>query len=251
MTDGGITVITPTGDRPFAFSLLRDRWMPAQRVQPDQWIIVDDGDVPYDTQGLPDYADYVRRSPSASIEKIEPGDEIPKKYVKLRQHTLGANLIAALDRVKCEHIFIMEDDDYYSPFYLAYMSGLINGHDCVGLWGTPYWHVLLMAYRVMSSRTGAALARMGFKKSFIPSVQKVCAGDVSIDSRICRRHRPHLVDGRHLNLHCSIKGMPGRRGAGVGHVNKNYTPDPDCVMLKRWCGEDAKVYLDLMERGFV
>ena len=40
-----ITVITPTGDRPLAFSLCR-KWIFNQTIKPDQHIIVDDGKIP-------------------------------------------------------------------------------------------------------------------------------------------------------------------------------------------------------------
>jgi hypothetical protein len=243
-----ITVITPTGDRPLAFGLLRDRWMPAQTVQPDQWIIVDDGQKPYGTKGLPEYAEYIRREPDCDVGVA--CKEVPKTYVKLAHHSIGKNLMVALDAVRHGKVFVMEDDDYYSPFYLAYMTGLLNGHDCVGLWGTPYFHLRLKSWRMISSRTGCALARMGWKKEFAPRVRRACPGDVSVDSRICQQNKVSLVDGRGLNLHCSIKGMPGRRGAGVGHVDKKYTRDSQCEKLRLWCGKDADVYLDLMEKGF-
>jgi hypothetical protein len=41
-----VTLLTVTGGRPEAWGLCK-RWMAAQTVQPDRWIIVDDvGDVP-------------------------------------------------------------------------------------------------------------------------------------------------------------------------------------------------------------
>src|SRR5687768_6841694 len=40
-----ITVITPTADRPAAWPLA-ERWMARQTVQPDQWIVADDGIAP-------------------------------------------------------------------------------------------------------------------------------------------------------------------------------------------------------------
>jgi len=43
---GIITAITPTGDRPLALALCQ-QWMDAQTVRPDQWIVVDDGKIPY------------------------------------------------------------------------------------------------------------------------------------------------------------------------------------------------------------
>ena len=40
-----ITVITPTADQPIGMRLL-EKYMARQTVQPDEWIVADDGEVP-------------------------------------------------------------------------------------------------------------------------------------------------------------------------------------------------------------
>jgi hypothetical protein len=55
----------------------------------------------------------------------------------------------------------------------------------------------------------------------------------------------HLVPGAGLKLHCSIKGLPGRPGAGVGHDKRFYKQDKDLSKFREWCG-DVEAY-----RGFI
>ena len=55
----------------------------------------------------------------------------------------------------------------------------------------------------------------------------------------------HLVPGADKKLHCSIKGLPGRPGAGVGHDKRFYKQDKDLSKFREWCG-DVEAY-----RGFI
>jgi hypothetical protein len=212
--------------------------MPAQTVQPDQWIIVDDGQKPYGTKGLPEYAEHIRRDPSND----PPG------------HTIGLNMAVALNHVRHEHVIMMEDDDWYSPYYLAYMTGLLIGHPLVGLWGTNYYHVKSRGWREMGRNGHAALAVTGFHNEMIPALRMVIPGDIQFDLRIWRAYgnMGRLVAGRTLGMHCSMKGLPGRAGAGVGHKKRTgyYMPDLTYTKLRQWC-KDADIYIAMMEGGHV
>jgi len=230
----GITVITPTGDRPLAFGLLRDHWMKNQTVKPDQWIIVDDGISTFDTSLLPEYAEYFRREP-----KFNP-------FI----HSIGLNLELALSKVKYDNILIMEDDDWYCNWYVEYMIELLKHGDLVGLWGTNYYHVGVPGYREMGRIDHAALSMTGFRKGFIPKIEKSIPGDISVDMRIWHNNKGLLVDGRNRKLQVSIKGMPGRLNAGIGKITKYYTPDTGYKKFFSWC-DDAEIYIDLMEKKLV
>jgi hypothetical protein len=230
----GITVITPTGDRPLAFGLLRDYWMKNQTVKPDQWIVVDDGATPYHPSVIPERSEYFRREP-----KLNP-------FV----HSIGLNLELALSKVKHDNILIMEDDDWYCAEYISIMIGLLNKTDLVGIWGTNCYHVGVPGFREMGRNDHAALALTAFKRSFIPNVIKAIPGDISVDMRIWRNNSGILVDGRHKKMHVSMKGMPGRLNAGVGKITKHHTPDKEYKKLKEWC-DDYEIYIDLMEKHLV
>ena len=90
-----VSVITPTGDRPECFELLR-RWVVHQTLRPAQWIVVDDGKTP------------MHPIPEATVIRREPHPDDPAC-------TLGKNLEAALAHVLHDKIIIMEDDDWYGP----------------------------------------------------------------------------------------------------------------------------------------
>jgi hypothetical protein len=219
-----VTVITPTGDRPEALSLLR-RWMGAQTRQPDQWLIIDDGKTP---QGKIHEATIVRREPKADDPAC----------------TLGENLKAAFPLVKHDKVLIMEDDDWYAPKYIETMASLLDYHELTGIWGTKYYHVGVPGYRNMGREGHASLSQTAFRKSFIPNILNAIPGDCSVDLRIWWHNSNgsgHLIPGAMKRLHCGIKGLPGRAGAGVGHDKTHFTTDPDYQMLKEWC-DDWKVY---------
>jgi len=229
-----VTVITPTGDRPEALELLR-RWIASQTRQPDQWLIVDDGKHRVKPRRIPE-ATVVRRKPRA--------DDPPC--------TLGKNLEAILALVAHDKVLIMEDDDWYGPEYIDTMAALLDAHELVGISGTKYYHPGIPGFREMGRGDHASLSQTGFRKSAIPAVLKAIPGDgvlpdCSVDLRLWKNchGQGHLIPGDGRQLHCSIKGMPGRPGAGVGHDKRFYTPDNDLSKFREWCG-DVEAY-----RGFI
>jgi hypothetical protein len=45
------------------------------------------------------------------------------------------------------------------------------------------------------------------------------------------------------NTVVGIKGLPGRKGLGLGHrPDHRFTPDPDFAKLREWIGADAEHY---------
>jgi hypothetical protein len=232
-----VTVVTPTGDRPEALELLR-RWIASQTRQPDQWLVVDDGKHRIKPKRVPE-ATVVRRKPRADDPSC----------------TLGKNLEAILPLVAHDKVLIMEDDDWYGPEYIDTMAALLDAHEVVGISGTKYYHPGIPGYREMGRGDHASLSQTGFRKSAIPEVLKAIPFDAnmpafpecSVDMRLWKNcnGQGHLVPGADMKLHCSIKGLPGRPGAGVGHDKRYYTPDKDLTKFREWCG-DVEAY-----RGFI
>jgi hypothetical protein len=228
-----ITVITPTGDRPEALALLR-QWMTNQTRQPDQWLIIDDGQKPVKKREFAG-ATVIRRKPS----KLDP------------PCTLGENLKAALPLVAHDKILIMEDDDWYGPEYIETMAQFLDAHDLVGISGTKYYHPGVPGFREMGRGDHASLSQTAFRKSYLPKIIEAIPFDssmpeypeCSVDMRIWKKAngRAHLVAGADKKLHCSIKGLPGRKGAGVGHDKKYYTKDKNLTKFREWCG-DVEAY---------
>ena len=229
-----VTVITPTGDRPEALALLR-RWMATQTRQPDQWLIIDDGKKRVKKEEFPG-ATVIRRRPRT--------DDPPC--------TLGENLKAAVPLVAHDKVLVMEDDDWYGPAYIETMAVLLDAHEVVGISGTNYYHPGIPGFREMGRGDHASLSQTGIRKSALPELLRAIPGDgvlpdCSVDLRLWKNcnGNGHLITGEGLKLHCSIKGMPGRPGAGVGHDKRFYTVDPDLIKFNEWCG-DVEAY-----RGFI
>lgn len=216
----GVTVITPTGDRPEALTLLR-RWMAAQTMQPAQWLIIDDGKKQV---GHIHEAQVVRREPQPSDDPC----------------TLGINLKTALPLVEHGKVLIMEDDDWYSPNYIETMAALLDEHELVGVTGTKCYHIQVPGFRPMGRFDHASLSQTGFRKSFIPQVERAIPGDCQVDLRIWwtfHAGKGHLIDGSQKQLHCAIKGLPGRAGAGCAHTTENYQPDHGYQKFQEWCAD--------------
>jgi len=225
-----ITAITPTGDRPLAFSLCR-RWMEQQTKSPDQWIIVDDGITPM--AKIPLAANYVRR---------EPRENDPK-------YTLADNLKAAIPHIRGDKILIIEDDEYYSPGYVAAMAAQLGKFEVAGMGRSRYYHLPTGGYLIIGNMRHASLAQTGFMRSFIPEFRKVLIpGKLYIDFAIWKAARSKHVFLDSPPLYVGIKGLPGRPGIGRGHDPKIYRgrTDPGRKILKQWISKDYQVYLDLL-----
>jgi len=227
-----ITAVTPTGDRPLAFALCR-RWMKHQVLKADQWVVVDDGIKPLTkTKSF----DYIRREP----KKSDP------------QFTLIENLKCALPHIKGDKILIMEDDEYYSPYYIQVMSKHLSRHEVVGIGNSKYYHLPSGGNFTIGNMRHASLAETGFRRSFLPKFKGLLSqGNVYIDTLLWRAANGFIFTDSDKNpLYLGIKGLPGRRGIGRGHdlsLYKKYPPDTSRLKLKKWVPEDYRIYMDIIE----
>jgi glycosyltransferase involved in cell wall biosynthesis len=167
-----ITVITCTGDRPEAFALLQ-RWMKNQMMVPKQWIVVDDGIEPL--YPVREY-EYIRREPTKD------------DYA----HTLCLNFERALENVKYDKIIVMEDDDWYSPVYIDYMSQLLDKADLVGLGNLIFYYPSIRKYMEKATVKQPAFAQTAFRKNLIPIIKQICDG-ASKDFDLCGKG---LIDSK-------------------------------------------------------
>lgn len=233
-----MTVITPTGDRPEAFELTR-KWIFEQTKQPDQWIVIDDGKIP-----LPDYLQanlqYIRREPS-----IDEG------------HTLTLNMKEAVKYIKGDMILIVEDDDWYGPTYIETMEKYLQNYDLVGESLARYYHLTAMKYRRIGNTQHASFCQTGFTERLLPTFIKCLEGDPYIDFRFWTAVQDHKflindADDR-LQLHCSLKGMKGRKGIGTGHDKdaRYYHVDVGLENLIKWVGEEnSRIYMNHIGQSY-
>lgn len=221
-----ITLLTCTGDRPELFRRL-ERWMLRQSLRWTDWIVVDDG---YEPTACTLGQRYVRLPAGRS-----PADSFATNMeAAFREHERLRN---------SDFVFVIEDDDWYGPNYLASLAVGLMEHDLAGERRLPMYHVAGRAYRTCGNRNYATLCATAFRAAVIPQILPLIdRGDTSLDCRIWYRVRGSKLLRR--TGHCvGLKGQDGRRGLSNGHSPAGFHPDPEGAMLAKWIGGDASEVL--------
>lgn len=235
-----IALITPTGARPDQIRLCAE-FMKKQTFTGDVlWILIDDAD-PETTHVI---NDNFRKG--WTIERYFP---YPKW--KLGTNTQARNLTVGINAVKdldVEAIFIIEDDDYYSPSYLEGMINAIKGYDVAGQLMTIYYDVVVKGWLRNGNRSHLSLFQIAFTKAMIPKFLRAMEmSNKFIDMNFCRLtidEKRNFFNGKDLAI--GIKGMPGRAGIGRGHrMDASYIADADYSVLRDLIGEDYLYYRNL------
>lgn len=200
-----ITCITCTGNRSVAFDLCK-LWMRRQTRQPDQWIVVDDGD-----DGLtrpPEGCDYIKRPHGTD-----------------GHNSLAQNILAAIPKIKGDIILFIEDDDYYRSDYIEMMAYNMeeNNHTIFGQSHAIYYNIQHKWWIQHLNNRHASLCQTGIKSFVLQNLEYICKQSPKfIDLDLWR-----MLDGELLTsplIHCvGMKGLPGRRGIGMGHGD--FPPD--------------------------
>lgn len=219
-----ITVITPTADRPAAWPHA-ERWMARQTVQPDQWIVADDGVEPAPlTMGQT----HIRR---------------PRK--ETGGASLGMNLLAAIPHVKGDVVLIVEDDDAYRPDHIAVCVDRLRQHAAVGCVWLNYYNLRLRSWRRIRNAC-AALCNTAFRAECLPMLEKaahdaMAAGIYHVDRLFWRQAGPAGLHDQETVI--GIKGLDGMPGIGIGHKpGRGWIADRHGNKLREWLGEDAIHY---------
>ena len=236
-----LTVITPTGDRPLAFSLCK-RWMENQTHKPDQWIVIDDGKQSMDLQSE-GYLEYVRREPV----KTDP------------KHTLVVNVATAIPKIKGDKVIFWEDDEYYAPEFLEVMNHHLDKFQVVGIGWAKYYHIRTGGWVEHQNMNHASLAQTGFQMSVLSMVQMCIDRGMEkewLDCQIWDETMKSKTTISHLifrderkPLYVGIKGLPGRNGIGIGHKIETYKNHDDKGRSKliSWVQKDYQVYLNVLK----
>lgn len=224
-----INLITPTGGRPEAFKLCESYIKSQTYKGPYQWCVIDDF-TPYTkcTMGQT----YIR-GPRAWEPEI---------------NTQRYNLDAALEHMKGDFIFFIEDDEYYHPTYIERMLEMLRHVQIVGLGNSKYYYVPAGGYKVMNNYQHAALSQTAIRKELLPMYKAALhSGQLFFDIILwqkCIEKRLPMAVLSNTNLSIGMKGMPGRMGIGSSHrEKKDYLLDPGHGKLKEWLGEAHKNYL--------
>lgn len=236
-----VSVITPTGGRPMAFELC-ELWMSRQTQQPDQWIVVDDFPIP--TKCTMNQQ-VIRRTPFWKPDSM---------------HTLQLNLIEALKIVTGDIILIMEDDDWYSPFYIENMvkkfltlnyEGL--PYHLIGAAIYPYFNINNFTYHIHNNIHHSSLSQVCFTKRFLPQLSvllKFFTNAHFFDLELWKYAKCHKTMFLTKTQWCvGIKGLPGRPGVMEEHRKLLPFSDPNFLQLEQWIGkEDVQIYKDKISK---
>jgi hypothetical protein len=245
LSEPAVSLVTTTGGRPEAFALCA-KWMTRQTFPgPIQWVIVDDVDPETPLPTLP-----LRITGLWKITSIRP-----ERKWKEGKNTQRRNLVAGLSAATAPVIMIIEDDDYYSPDYITQMLKLLGDHQIAGEAGARYYNVKERLWRNMPNREHASLSQTVFKSSCKRMlIDAANSGslwfDVMFWDYAIKNGTPCVL--RHpTSLVVGIKGLPGRRGIGLGHTDDvpDYTKDPRLDVLKTWIGKDAGEYWKFSREG--
>ena len=220
-----IAVITPTADQPTGMALL-EGYMARQTRQPDQWIVADDGLQPAQLS--------FGQTHLVERRRFEGG------------RSLASNLLRGLEAVQADMILIMEHDDWYSREHIAHVAAQLDRQPVAGSKLQRYYNVAQRHWRVMSNR-GSCLAQTGLRAECVPQLRKAAqrsfgTGEIGIDALFWAGFKTVRNDISQTTV--GIKGLPGRKGLGMGHrpPDHRWTADPAMKKLAEWIGQDAGLY---------
>lgn len=235
-----ITLITATGHRPESFELCCKYMNRQTVVGPIQWIVIDDS---IGSGGPCKTAETLKGLTNANIKaELYAGPRLWAPGV----NTQRGNLDTALDFIKGDKIFIIEDDDFYHPRYLQVMAALLDLVDIVGESNSKYYYLNGPGGKEHSNYAHSSLCQTGFVKAQLPLfIEAVNSGELYIDIafwvKARQNHIPRLLLAER-NLCVGIKGMPGRAHIGAGAKQTDFLIDPTFSKLKEWIGDDWEVY---------
>lgn len=211
-----IALITPTGGRTKQIQLCA-KWMQQQTYEGKVlWVIVDDC--------MPMTSHVVHNE---TFENLLVKHVFPQPYWSPGDNTQRRNLLAGVAEVEkyesVDTIFIIEDDDYYTPTYLETMMQKIKGYDAAGQVRSLYFNVQNLTYRRYINTKHSSLFQTALNARKLPVFKQVLekSKGMFIDLELwdaLKNDHINLFDGPDLAI--GMKGMPGRPGIGSGHKIK-------------------------------
>lgn len=224
-----LTLLTMTGERPEAFALC-ERWMARQTYSgPVRWVIVDDGKKAQPIK-------FKRKGWAVEVVRPEPS-------WTQGENTQARNIVAGLDRIGPEErVVIIEDDDWYSASWLSTVSAALDAHELVGESHAKYYNVAQRKAREHENEQHASLCSTALRGRALDVLRGVCRPGIQfIDVMLWQAFGPAgLFRGEDV---VGVKGLPGRKGIGVGHAKQfQGTFDANAKILRSWIGADVEAY---------
>lgn len=239
-----IALITPTGARPKQIQLAAE-WMRKQTYKGEVlWVLVDDA-VPITTDFIPvDFRENWQIIRCYPRPKWEHGQNTQKRNL-----LVAVNVIEKYDNI--EYIFIIEDDDYYTPDYIDTMISKLKGHVAAGQINTVYFNIGSGTMKIFPNKAHSSLFQTAIHFSQLPMLKRILTNDAGkfIDIRLWKElqnSKINLFNGDNLSI--GIKGLPGRAGIGIGHRMKGREMSFELKKqtLKKLIGDGVFHYLELL-----
>ena len=227
-----LTILTCTGDRPEAFELC-EQWMARQTRQPDQWLVLDDGEKPARcTMGQQHVRCPQFRGKRSLNDKIA---------FALRSGLIEGDALA-----------FIEDDDWYAPGWLAFCVEKLRGYALIGEGKAIYYNVAGRWWIAHENRAHASLCATAITRALFPVLLAACKADHPfIDTVLWTEGKAssRVFDPSPAYLTLGMKSLPGRKGYGNGHLQEEPRKkfDRNLVKLRELIGDDAECYRHLWQ----
>jgi len=244
-----VTIITPGGDRPWSFNLIRNYLFRQTFPGTMQWLVISD------SQNQKPYEQIWLQFACSNDKRFIEGEmhQLPYDPDMVGPQSLAQNLLWGLSKAKGEIIVICEDDDWYGPEHVKECVNHLAA-DKIKATGTiwqRYYHLPSLSHRTYKN-VGSALCSTAFHWDLIPQLAASArwCGEKNrkgIDRRFWDSLEPEWKDifEPKKNQVIGMKGLPGRFGIGIGHQPRAFIADPNASMLREWVGIDANRYLNL------
>jgi hypothetical protein len=240
-----LALITPTRARPRALTICEDYVRRFERPGGVVWITVEG--VPMGSTVLENIDTMHYRVRHEQPDEMSP---LLSLAHNVRQGVRFARMLGGDDL----QIAIIEDDDWYAPDYLTWLCPLVKEHGMVGEGNAIYYNVRSRTWQELRNTRHASLCSTAWDDSavgdFVDEVLRECvqsAEGAFLDVRLWKSIPGHIsipVSHRVVGL----KGLPGKRGIGVGHQDQPYA-DLDMAVLRQLIGADADRYVKMHQHN--
>lgn len=233
----GITLITPSGERPECIKQCHFYIERQTYSGPLQWILADDSKEHYQI-GCP--------------KNVQTFTHLKRTYPGNKSDSFRSNVIVSLAEIIYNKLIIIEDDDWYSPDYVKLYHDRLLSYELIGEGPARYYAIPTQTFRILGNTKRASFCQTALRSSIIDKLFIACQRDSAfVDARLWNKHVNRKIIFQD-KCHCvGIKGMIGRKGIGIGHRLKNGSKDSEWKTLINWIGkEDVEFYKQIHQKYF-
>lgn len=238
-----IICCTATADQPIGMKLLESYLKRQTLFGRLLWIVSDDGDEPCHLKDTaPPWCMYIRRKRETDIEPAE----------SMRQNM--ETILRVIPR-GARYIAWFEHDDWYRKDHLEKSIEELDRSNSEAT-GDPWQRYYCVRRRIWAlyRNKGSCFCQTVHRPSLLKYVDeaielsrknKSIGGDFRF-WKLIAKEGPEVYSLQDFQTVVGIKGLPGRRGLGVGHQDGfSGESDPNMIQLQHWIGMDVRNYSEL------